>query len=104
MRTGECTVGCGACCRSLRLQVPPEYSANADIRRWVELHGVRLVQQGGGTFAVIEQPCSALTEDGLCSLFGTPERPDLCSHWPATPEAMEPVADVCSYRFEEVAV
>ena len=104
MRVGECTAGCGACCRTLRLQVPPEYSANPDVKNWVELHGVKLVEQDGGTFVVLNQPCSALTDEGMCSLFDKPERPELCSHWPMTPAALAPVADVCTYSFEEVLV
>ena len=99
MRLGECKPNCGACCQSLRLQVPPEYGANPDIKRWVELHGVKLVELDGGTFAMLPQPCSALTEDLRCDLYGTPERPLLCSEWPATPAALASVADVCSYSF-----
>jgi len=102
-RQGECTVGCGACCRLLRLQVPAEYKTNPDIRKWVELHGVRLVNLDGGTFAMLASPCSALTEDGLCGLYGTPERPDLCSHYPASPAALLGVEEVCTYSFKEVA-
>ena len=99
VRQGECTVGCGACCKLLRLQVPPEYGSNPDIRKWVELHGVRLVNLDGGVFAMLTLPCSALTEDGKCSLYGTPERPDLCNHWPMTPAALLGVEDVCTFSF-----
>lgn len=98
MRVGECTAGCGACCRSIRLQVPPSYSS-PDIRRWIELHGIRLTQRDGGTFAHIDVACSALTEEGMCSLMGSPERPELCSHWPATPSALEGLEDVCTFSF-----
>jgi Fe-S-cluster containining protein len=98
-REGSCTAGCGACCKSIRLQVPPEYSQNEDIRRWVELHGIKLAEVGGGTFAFLSIPCSALTEEGMCSLMGTADRPELCSHWPATPEAMTGLEEVCTYTF-----
>ena len=106
IRQGHCSPNCGACCRSLRLQVPPEYGANPDIKHWIELHGVRLVQQDGGTFVVLNLQCEALQEDSSCGLYGKPERPELCSAWPATPAALAPVADVCSYSFilEEVLV
>ena len=104
MRVGECTPNCGACCRFLRLQVPPEYGSNPDVRNWVELHGIRLQNIDGGTFAFLQVPCSALTEEGLCSLYGKPERPDLCNHYPMTPPALTGVEDVCSYSFtSEVA-
>ena len=106
VRQGECNTcnGRGLCCSFLRLQVPPEYGTNPDVKNWVELHGVKVVTMDGGTFAVLQQPCSALTEEGLCSLYGTPERPDLCNHWPATPAALMGVEDDCSYSFTEVAV
>lgn len=99
MRVGECTVGCGACCRSIRLQVPPSYSQDADIRKWIELHGIRLSERDGGTFAQIDIACSALTSEGMCSLIDSPERPELCSHWPATPAALEGLEEVCTFSF-----
>jgi Fe-S-cluster containining protein len=98
-RQGECTAGCGACCRVIRLQVPPEYGTNPDVRKWVELHDIKLQEIDGGTFAFIKQQCSALTEDGMCGVFGTEDRPELCSHYPATPEALAGVEDVCTYSF-----
>lgn len=99
-RTGECTVGCGACCRSMRLQVPPDY-ASSDIRKWIELHGIRLTESGGGTFVNLPVACSALTDEGNCSLIDSPDRPLLCSHWPATPAAMEGLEDVCTFSFAQ---
>ncbi len=104
-RVGECD-SCGGralCCTFLRLQVPPSYGSDPDIRKWVELHGVRLIDHDGGTFAMLPQRCSALTEEGLCSLYGTSERPDLCSQWPASPAALLGVEDDCSYKFVEVS-
>ena len=32
-----------------------------------------------------EIPCSALNEDGTCSLYGTLERPEMCGRWPDAP-------------------
>lgn len=101
-RQGECVAGCGACCRFIQLQVPPEYAQNQDVRRWIELHGISITERDGGAFARIDVSCSALTTEGMCSLIGTAERPELCSHWPATPAAMQGLEDVCSYRFEGV--
>lgn len=98
-REGDCTAGCGACCRFIRLQVPPDYAQNQDVRKWIELHGVSLMEMNGGTFATVNLSCSALTEDGQCSLYGRPERPELCNHWPMTPAALAGVEDVCSYSF-----
>ena len=42
MRAGECTVGCGQCCKFLVLQVNPQYIEVDDVRRWIELHGIDL--------------------------------------------------------------
>ncbi len=89
----------GKCCSFLRLQVPPEYKSNPDIHNWVGLHGIKLLDIDGGVFAMLPIPCTALTEDGLCSLYGTPERPELCSHWPASPSALIGIEDVCTYSF-----
>jgi Fe-S-cluster containining protein len=100
-RGGSCTAGCGACCKSIRLQVPPEYGTNPDIKKWVELHGITVKEVGGGMFAFLNLPCSALTEEGMCSLMGTADRPELCSHWPATPEAMAGLEEVCTYSFTQ---
>ena len=106
-RQGVCKPDCGLCCTFLRLQIPAEYGTNPDIKKWVELHGVKVVTLDGATFAILDQPCSALTEDKKCSLYGTPERPDLCAHWPMTPASLLGVEDECSYSFialEEVKV
>lgn len=86
---------------SIRIQCPPAYRSDPDIRRWVELHGIQLAEIGGATYAVISHRCSALTEDLKCSLYGTPERPQLCSEWPATPSAMVGHEDHCGYSWEE---
>jgi Fe-S-cluster containining protein len=85
----------------MRLQVPPEYASNPDVRKWIELHGVRLQNLDGGVFAFLQTPCSALTEEGMCGVYGTDARPDLCSHFPATPAALTGVEDVCTYSFKE---
>ena len=104
MRVGECTKGCGACCRFLTLQVNPQYYDNADVRRWIELHRIRLVQRDGATWAYIPTECSQLTAEGDCAIHDT--RPQVCNDWPQLPEQiveLETVAGaVCTYRFEEV--
>ena len=101
-REGECTVGCGVCCNFLTLQVPPEYNSNPDVKKWVELHGVRLTERDGGVFAVLNVPCHALTEDGKCGVYGTDERPELCEHWPNSPALISQIPEieeVCTYSF-----
>ncbi len=98
-RGGGCNVECGGkCCNYIRLQVPNEYITNPDIKKWVELHGIKLMEIDGGTFAMLSLTCGAL-EDGKCSLFGTEDRPELCGHWPATPSALAGVEEFCTYEF-----
>ena len=109
MRTGECTVGCGACCRFVILQTNPAY-LEPDRRRWLELHhGIRLFEQDGGVWARIDTPCQHLSDEGLCGVFGTDERPQTCATFPLVQQDIDLVdaeygAGTCSYSFvpEEV--
>ena len=103
-REGSCTSGCGACCRFLVLQVNPQYRDQGDIQRWIELHGIRLVERGGYVWAYIPTPCSQLAPDGTCGIHET--RPDVCREWPQSEaqivELHEYVGEeVCSYRFSQ---
>lgn len=107
MRQGECN-GCAACCRFLILQVNPAYM-DVDRRRWIEMHGIRLVERDGGVWAHINVACRHLTEDGACGVFGTAERPQTCATFPAGQADIDLVdgwagVRVCSYSFtpEEV--
>lgn len=107
MRIGECN-GCAACCKFLILQVNPAY-LEADRRRFVELHGVRLFEQDGGVWARIDVACQHLTAEGKCGVYGTAERPQTCADFPFVQSDIELVDNwtgekVCSYSFaEEVA-
>lgn len=99
VRQGSC-IKCGMCCKVLRLQVPKPYLTNLDVKHWVELHGVKLHEADGGVWATIRIPCSALTPEGLCSLHGTPDRPDLCEKWPFGPRDLVGLPE-CSYSYVE---
>lgn len=59
----ECRVGCGACC------VAPSISS--------PIPGMPEGKPAG-------VPCIHLTGDGLCGLFGRPERPSVCERFQAT--------------------
>ncbi len=76
----ECQENCAACCRYVILQVNPQYT-NEDVKRWIELHGIKLVERGGALWAYVPTPCSAL-EGTRCGLYGTKERPRVCEVWP----------------------
>mgnify|MGYP001571890559 CR=1 FL=1 len=98
IRTGECD-GCkhgrvAQCCTFLAM--PMQRHLSADEARWAELHPGILVQDN---FMVVNVACSALTDDGLCSLFGSPERPAMCERFPELPEQ---VPEGCAYKLVEV--
>lgn len=94
LRTGECD-GCkatdpGACCKFI---VMPERPLTADELKWVRLHpGVE------GLTGRHDIPCSALSE-GVCTLYGSPERPEMCVRYPEMPEQLIPG---CAYTLTEV--
>ena len=98
LRGGECD-GCRSgvvaqCCTHLML--PLARSLSPDEQRWVELHpGLSVVGQN----VRIDTPCSALHE-GLCSLFGSDDRPAMCVRYPELPEQ---VLDGCAYTLEKVS-
>lgn len=74
------------CCRYI--QLPLARSLTADEGAWVELHpGVHMVT---ADTIHITTNCSALTEDGMCSLFGTDLRPEMCAVWPDNPREQAP--------------
>lgn len=101
VRFGGCT-SCGLCCTSIRLQVPPSYMDDPDVKNWAELHGITIIRVGEATYASLDHKCSALaTDNRTCTLYGKPERPELCSEFPATPAALTGLEDECGYRFEE---
>lgn len=99
VRQGECTA-CGKCCLSLRIQCPPNY-AEPDVANWLALHGVTVLVVNGATYASLNRKCSALASDNkTCTLYGKPERPGLCSEFPATPAALHGLEEECGYSWE----
>ena len=96
VRFGECNgcLGKAACCQFLML--PLARALSEDEVRWVELHPmVRIDDQN----VRIESRCSALDNEGRCTLFGTPKRPEMCVRYPEQPEQLVPG---CSYELESV--
>ena len=101
---GYCKENCGACCTYLKLNVHPEYWTNSDARHWVELHGITLTERAGQVWVTIPLPCSALQPDKSCGLYGTDERPRLCSAWPFEQNEIDEVdkrGANCTFYFEE---
>ncbi len=98
IRTGECD-GCvqtvpGYCCTFMSFELSRKLSA--DEAHWASLHaGVRV----DGSTLTLSIPCSALTTEGRCSLFGLPTRPEMCERYPELPAQ---VLDACSYKLVPV--
>lgn len=61
----KCRPGCGACCIAISISSPIPGMPNG------KPAGIR---------------CVHLTEEGLCALFGKPERPEICLSFQASPE------------------
>jgi len=103
MRLGECTVGCGACCKFVELAVHHAY-LEPDKRYWLELHGIQLAERDGLVWARIDTACGALTLEGVCGLFGKSERPQMCAEFPFSQHDIDLVDEwvgekTCSYSF-----
>ena len=62
--------------------------ADPDSWKWLKYMPEKVIR--------IETKCSALTDEGRCSLYGTAERPEMCERWPDDVEAQAPVG--CAYR------
>lgn len=72
----ECRTGCGACC------IAPSISSPIPGMPHGKPAGVRCVQ---------------LTEDNRCRLFGSPERPAVCSR-------LRPTAEMCGRTAKEALI
>ena len=71
----------GQCCRYVEL--PLARALTLDEEHWVSLHPGLSVKNRGRTVR-FEVACSALGPDGLCTLYGTDQRPQMCADWPET--------------------
>lgn len=94
-RTGECACArIGQCCTYITLPLARELST--DEGYWAELHeGLKVI----GATVRIPIACNALTEEGRCSLYGMPQRPQICKDYPERP-GLDPG---CTYRFERLS-
>lgn len=100
-RVGECPPEhCqGRCCRSMFFG---PYPADADHIEWASLHeGLDVVRTGDFVILDFKNPCSALSESGLCSLYDTSERPQVCDEWPRSPVDLL-ATPYCGFSFKPV--
>ena len=106
-RQGFCQEDCAACCQYLVLQVNPQYNEVAEVKKWIELHGIKLrVDEQGACWASIPLQCTELTAEGMCGLFGKAERPKTCDVWPTSQATIDELneyvgEEVCTYSFPE---
>ena len=68
---------------------------------WLEGHGITFLQQHEQSLvAYVKVACGKL-EEGMCTVFGTPERPKMCSPYPQHPLEVQGI-DFCTYNFQPV--
>mgnify|MGYP001605524450 CR=1 FL=1 len=105
LRSGGCSLGCGACCQYLVLPLDKRLLNNTterldDFIYWAKLHGIEITNDGDWLAARIPLPCKELDQETLlCKLYGTPERPDICNRYPRSPADILNIKD-CTYEFE----
>lgn len=61
-----------------------------------------LRREGQQVLAYITRKCDELSEDGLCQVFDTPRRPQLCSGYPEHPMDVQGI-NFCTYNFAPVS-
>ena len=106
-RDGECSK-CGDCCKVIiKLQMVGGdkdsyggYATDGE-KRWSEILGGedREFVRFFSTDEPVEERCSALGPDNLCSLNGT--KPWRCQVWPTSPSDIALFSN-CTYKFIEV--
>ena len=69
---------------------------------WLEEQGVAVLQRAGQqVLAYIARKCDAIGEDGLCQVYGTPQRPQMCGDYPQHPTDVQGIG-FCTYKFMPV--
>lgn len=69
---------------------------------WLEKHGIALIRRvEQSLLAYVSVRCSKLTDDGMCGVFDTPERPKMCAPYPEHPLDIQGI-DFCTYKFQPI--
>lgn len=68
---------------------------------WLEGHGITFLRRHEqALLAYVKIACTKL-EEGMCTVFGTPQRPKMCSPYPQHPLDVEGI-EFCSYKFQPI--
>lgn len=100
-RTGSCPPErCrGRCCTFMTFG---PFLAEPEGIKWAKLHpGVAVSRHGPYINLNLSVRCSALSDDGLCTLYGTPDRPQTCHDWPTRPSDLLETP-FCGYAFRKI--
>lgn len=75
---------CGKCCQYITLMFPMGIDDKEYARLWLEYHGVKIVKESESAVMALQVPakCQYLKEDGSCSIYTDPNRPQICADFP----------------------
>ena len=69
---------------------------------WLEARGVAVLRrEGQQVLAYITRKCDEIGEDGLCQVYGMPQRPQMCGEYPQHPTDVQGIG-FCTYKFAPV--
>lgn len=96
-RVGSCPPSrcMGRCCTSVQFA----FRADPDAEKWAGLHNAEVKHFGPISVINVPAKCSALSDERLCSLYGSEERPQACADWPRSPVDLLTVPE-CGFHFE----
>ena len=104
VREGECHQ-CGECCQTVNITVVRDvtlrqHGSLEELRLYMKYRGIIVVGENieqNALFYEIKIPCDQLTEDNVCKVHDSPEKPLLCLKYPEEPGDIPQ----CGYRFKK---
>lgn len=108
LRTGGCDAErCGGRCCTLIAFMFERGAAHEELLDFFHKRGcvMRDVETEQGKYIRLEldQRCQHLTDEGLCAIYGQPERPQVCIDYPKHPTDIIGLEEPCGYAFEPAA-
>ena len=74
----ECKTCNGFCCNYFIMPIKVHPKILEDYKKWLSYHGVKVIFHRGKYVIKIPLKCRFVLDDGKCSIFNTPERPNMC--------------------------